>query len=105
MEEKKKTTRIEAITLNIGRKTVMLTVEEAKELKAILSELFGADKVVYETNHVHHHDTSRTYPHPYWYGTAVGNVLSLSANASEAPTLSGENVSDWMAEVKSKLSL
>lgn len=97
------TTKIEKITLNIGRKTVELSVEEAKELKAVLSTLFGADKVKYVTKEVHHdHYPYRPYYPYYWYGTTCGNSISLSVG--EAPKQSGTSAAEWLAEMQKTIT-
>lgn len=57
----KKDTLIKGINLQIGKKEIQLSVEEAKELKKALEELFG-EKIVKEE---HHHYNGYTY-YPYW---------------------------------------
>ena len=56
---------LKKITLEVGKKTIELNPEEAKELKHILCELFGSEIVVKE---VHHHD--RWWPN-YWTSNIV----------------------------------
>ena len=65
---------IKKIVLNVGGKEITLSPGEAKELKAVLEDLFGSNVTVKE---VHHWD------HPYrkWYGpywqTSIGNDPSV----------------------------
>jgi hypothetical protein len=81
---------IKKIELDLGKKTVTLTPEQAKKLKEALDELFG-EKVVREEHH--HHDHHRywwhwDYPHwtytttttpmyNTWTATNTGNTLTM----------------------------
>ena len=68
--------KISTITLEIGKKTIMLTVEQAKELRAVLGELLGADKI---TERVVDH-----YPYPWWgvYPTSPNIPWTNTSNAT-----------------------
>lgn len=98
--------KIEKITLTIGRKTVELTVDEAKQLKGILAELFGADKVEYVTRDIHHYrDPYKIYP--LWWGTTCGTNISLSCGTSAADAPVQTNTVDngnWLADMMTKFS-
>jgi len=93
--------KIKNIELEIGRKTINLTVEQAKELRDILNETFPEDTTV-----VHeHHNYERPYRAPYqywgtpfWYtGTAnidgvgmiTGNNITLTATSNTSNITSG----------------
>lgn len=61
---------IEKIVFNVHGKKLELTSEEAKELKQILSDLFGETKVVHEWH---------TWPHYQWpYHTWCGTLTGIS---------------------------
>ena len=75
---------IEKIVFNVRGKKLELTSEEAKELKQILSDLFGETKVVHE-----HH----SYPYHHWTWpyiwcssgiTYTGTLSSMAGNISNA---------------------
>lgn len=87
---------IKKVVLQLGKKEIELSVDEAKKLHEALNELFEA-KVVKEV--VHHHDYPRWYwgtytipytyvspaapapeitPTPIWYTTGNGTQFSLS---------------------------
>ena len=55
---------IKKIVLDLGKKQVELTPEQARKLKEALDEMFG-QKVVRIEDHHHYHD--RWYWRPYWY--------------------------------------
>jgi hypothetical protein len=81
-------TSIEKIVFNVRGKSLELTQEEAKELKQILSDLFGETKVVHEWH------TSPSYPYrwPYvtWGGTysmGAGQTLTASCVPVASDTL------------------
>lgn len=78
---------IKKIVFNVHGKTLELTKDEAKELKDILSDLFGAKETVYVDRW--HHSYPWTYPHwtytlpnvPYC-GTITGmsNTTEVTGN-------------------------
>ena len=53
---------IKTVNIQVGKKQLSLTVEEAKKLKEVLGELFGKE-IVKEVNEIHHYDH---YPYR-WY--------------------------------------
>lgn len=66
---------IKKITLKLGKREVTLSIEEAKNLKEALEELFGKS-IVSEEHHHHHHDHSYPYyPYRWWWcqGTNLDN--------------------------------
>ena len=78
--EKNDKTEIKKIVLNLQGKEVSLTVEQAKKLKDLLSEMFGRDVV----KEVHYHDSTMRWwqpPYPNWSSveyTVSNNTLSCS---------------------------
>jgi hypothetical protein len=56
---------IKTVNIQVGKKQLNLTVEEAKKLKGVLEELFGKE-VVKEVKEIHHHDY---YPYRWWWYT------------------------------------
>ena len=56
--ETKEDVKINNIVLNIGKKEISLTVEQAKKLKSMLNDLFGKE-IIKEVKHEHHYD--------WWY--------------------------------------
>jgi len=66
--------KISTITLEIGKKTIMLTVEQAKELRAVLGELLGADKI---TERVVDH-----YPYRWWGVYPTSPNITWTNNAT-----------------------
>ena len=68
--------KVEQIVIKIGEKEILLNVDEAKELRKVLDDLFG-DKVT----------TIINYPqYPYWYGKweisapQYGTIMCLTGN-------------------------
>lgn len=55
---------IKTVNIQIGKKQLTLTVEEAKKLKEVLVELFGKE-VIKEVKEIHHHDY---YPYRWYWG-------------------------------------
>lgn len=77
---------IKKIIFNVNGKTLELTTGEAKELKQILSDLFGEAKVVHEYHNIYNNPTYPPYyPYrgPYWYSasSSSGGALCLSTTA------------------------
>ncbi len=68
---------IEKIVFNVRGKKLELTSEEAKELKQILSDLFGETKVIHE----YLTQPYRPCPWPYtlWGGTYCASATGQSA--------------------------
>lgn len=58
METKQEEVKINNIVLNVGKKEIVLTVEQAKKLKSLLEDLFGKE-IIKEVKHEHHYD--------WWY--------------------------------------
>ena len=86
---------IKKIVLKLNDKEVSLTIDEAKKLKELLSELFGKDiikEVVKEEHHYHdHYRPYWYYNEPYWSSNTVlwsSNTSSL-ANAVNYASTSG----------------
>lgn len=92
---------IKNLNLNIGKKEISLTLEEARKLQDVLNDLFKEKEVVKE---VHHHNHNRSWfqeYRPYFYQTVnddpyryfkvtcnsssdnLGNNLSYMANLSQ----------------------
>lgn len=82
-------TEIKKIEIQLDKKTITLTADQAKKLKGVLEELFGVKEVVREEHH-HHNYPYRWYPYwtspqPYFTcsdGTQVelnNNTVSFSA--------------------------
>lgn len=74
---------IKKVVLKLGDKEVSLSIEEAKKLKELLSELFGKD-VVKEVR-IEHHEHYR--PNWYWdwqrpYYSTIGTQLYKSADTT-----------------------
>jgi hypothetical protein len=71
MEQK---AEIKRIVLDLGDKEVTLSVEQAKKLKNLLSEMFGKEVI---EKHIHHDNWywKPWYPQqPYYYGSSWGNA-------------------------------
>ena len=62
------------IELKMGEKVVTLTIEQARELSALLKGLFGDDS----TKIVHVPDY--WYPRPWYFGSYKGNQPSYTGN-------------------------
>ena len=77
--------KIESLKINIGKKEIELSVEEAKKLKKALEDIFGKEIV-----HEHHHDWwyRPYYPvQPYYWGTiACGGTSNLTSSISASIT-------------------
>ena len=81
------TPSIEKIVFNVRGKKLELSSDEAKELKQILSDLFGETKVVHEW---HNQYVYPPRPYQYW-GTFWGSQTlgqSQSYNASDLNSIS-----------------
>lgn len=86
-------TELKKITIEVGGKKMDFTPEEAKELKNILAELFGADKVIERTVHVN------WWHRPYYtwntslpqYGTFTGGT-GVSAGQAWSGSYNAGNV-------------
>ena len=79
MSDEKGKIKLGKIEVRMGEKTVTLTVEQARELSALLKGLFGDDS----TKMVHVHDY--WYPRPWYMGptwTYTGSSWQVSANTS-----------------------
>lgn len=78
-------TELKKLVIEVGGKKLEFTPAEAKELKNILADLFGADK----TTHVHHYDHN-WWNRPYYYcstgtlntGGSIGCTTSSNSNGS-----------------------
>ena len=71
--------KIEKIVLKLGAKKIELSPEEAKELKSILEELFGKDKVQYVPQ------PYPVYPSPWRYhswGTPTWDTFGTTVTYS-----------------------
>jgi hypothetical protein len=100
--EKDQPVELKKLVIKIHGKELMLTPQEAKELKGILDELFEESKEVETTRIVHEHIYPYTYPYypqiiyvkPYewtkvWYGdvnTTTGSTGNYSNNISWTTT-------------------
>ena len=60
--DKKEICEVKKIVLKIDDKEISLSIEQAKKLKGLLSDMFGKEVVVKEEHH-HHYD--RWYFEPY----------------------------------------
>jgi hypothetical protein len=71
--------KIKKIVLEIGDKKVELSVKEAKELKEILCDLFGARENRY---YPYYYYVPQWYPYRYWYTECDtnGNVTYTTSN-------------------------
>jgi len=76
---------IEKIVFNVHGKRIELSQDEAKELKMILSDLFGETKVVHEyhTWPYHHWNTPI---HPWITYTGTGQTGTFSGNITDTVT-------------------
>ena len=98
--EKEQPVELKKLIIKIHGKELMLTPQEAKELKGILNELFEESKQV-ETTIIHEHVYPYTYIYPsviyvkpyewtkVWYGdvnTTTGNTWSSGNNISWTTT-------------------
>lgn len=79
MSNKEQSAEIKRIVLNLGGKEVSLTIEQAKKLKEILSEMFGKDVV----KEIYHHDH---YPHWYWHWSAPAFTYGSNSTAKGPET-------------------
>ena len=61
--------KINNIVLNVGKKEIVLSVDQAKKLKGLLEDLFGKE-VIKEVKHEHHYDWYYK-PWHYKYGNQV----------------------------------
>jgi hypothetical protein len=67
---------ITKIVFKINEKEIEMSVEEAKELKCILSDMFGGDKIrVIER----YHDWLTT-PYTYWTLSGTSNTICLASS-------------------------
>lgn len=73
---KDKEIKITNVVLQIGGKTIELSVEDAKKLRDALSDLF--QKEVVREEH-HHHDYHR---YPWWWGYSRSTYASSNAKFS-----------------------
>jgi hypothetical protein len=64
---------ITKIVFKVNDKEIEMTPNEAKELKCILSDMFGGDKVEV----IHHYDWW-TRPYTYWTLSGTGTTAYLS---------------------------
>lgn len=69
---------IKKIVFNVNGKTLELTSDEAKELKSILSDLFGEKEIQYVDRW--HYNYPWNYPH--WTYTAGGTLDGQSGTLS-----------------------
>lgn len=72
------TVEIAKVTINLGDKTLELTPDEAKELKHILSELFGSERVV----NVPQPYPVYVRPYPYGYWTVSSGTVTYGHGAT-----------------------
>ena len=85
------TPSIEKIVFNVRGKKLELSSDEAKELKQILSDLFGETKVVHEW---HNQYIPPYRPWTYWSTqTFCGNAALGQDYTADAKSISG-NISD-----------
>ena len=87
------TPSIEKIVFNVRGKKLELSSDEAKELKQILSDLFGETKVVHEHhNHEHHNQYIPPYrPWTYW---STGTFSGYDAALGQAYTADAKSISN-----------
>ena len=81
MKEEKKI-KIDKLILTIGKKEILLTVEEAKELQAALSELFAAKEI----HHWHTKEVVRegiTWPYQWPITYKYGSGTSIADFAAQ----------------------
>lgn len=57
---------VKGVVLNIGDKSIILSIEEIKKLKNILDDMFDK-KTVVEIHKEHHHHYDHYYRSPVWY--------------------------------------
>lgn len=62
--DKKEICEVKKIVLKIDDKEISLSIEQAKKLKGLLSDMFGKEIVVKEEHH-HHYDWNKWYFEPY----------------------------------------
>jgi hypothetical protein len=67
---------IKKIVFNVNGKTLELSTDEAKELKSILSDLFGEKETVYVDRW--HHSYPWSYPHWTYTSSCIGQSGTLS---------------------------
>lgn len=68
-------TELKKLVIEIAGKKLELTPDEAKELKNILADLFGADK----TTHVHHYNSGWNWP---YYTTATTGIFNAGTTTT-----------------------
>ena len=92
-KDKKEVSRfvVSRIVLKIKDKEISLTPEEAKDLKKVLSDILGEDKVTYVPTYPY-----RWYPYttPYWTITTTGGTgdttwsgTTVYCSSNSTPTL------------------
>jgi hypothetical protein len=83
-------TKITKLVLEVGGKKLEFTPEEAKELKGILSDLFGGDKTVYVDRWHGYwpHYTPTYYPATPFYCSS-GNIQGTISATGSASTYAG----------------
>jgi hypothetical protein len=80
MDTKEQPVAVKKVVIQLGKKELVLGIEEAKQLQTALNDMFG--KVVTEEHH-HHHD--KWWPYywdfykPYWQ-TSQGNGYKYIPN-------------------------
>jgi hypothetical protein len=90
-------TKITKIVLEVGGKKLEFTTDEAKELKSILTELFGGERTVY-VDRWHWPYYHATTPVPYhgtvWCGSIQGTTALFSASSQSAKAQYNAALSD-----------
>jgi hypothetical protein len=74
---------IKKIVFNVNGKTLELSKDEAKELKDILSDLFGEKETVYVDRW---HPTYPSWRYPHWTYMAGGTLAGQSGTMTGATT-------------------
>jgi len=92
-----KAVELKKLVLKIGEKTIELSPEEAKELKTILAEMFGADRTVYVDRWWPSFPHYEPYVLPHWTlttggTTEVAGTLYCANNDSVVPSVTGGGV-------------
>lgn len=77
--EEVKRVAVEKVVVAIGRREIILTTDEAKQLKDALNELFGKAITAEEHHHHHHYPWYYSYPKVEW-STANGNGIKWQDN-------------------------
>lgn len=76
---------VKEIVLQLGKKEVSLTIDQAKKLMELLNETFGK-----KVEHVHHHDTVYRDRYPYWNWPYNGVTFTCDSGTATYGEVTGQ---------------